>query len=266
MSGSLTLQNPPVPNPELNMVPGMAAPMPPATGAASTLGAVVTLGAVNIPDTSIAPVALQEPLTWTYDFDPATGIARASFPGEVIVAGNPLGGPVTGTGAVVLQTSPTINTPTITAPTVTGTIAGAPNLSGTATATNAPAGAVGEYVTANLTTAFGLTTGVAHDLTTISLTAGDWDVWGEVGLAASVGASPAQCWINTTSATAPAQGTTPAYAVIGLTSAIISFANMPLAPVRLSLAATTTVYLTTLASFASGTCNATGIIAARRVR
>lgn len=78
--------------------------------------------------------ALQEPARWTYDVDPATGNSRASYPGEVLIAGVPVGGPVTGTGAQVLQNGPTIVSPTITgtvaggasytSPTITGTVAG----------------------------------------------------------------------------------------------------------------------------------------------
>jgi hypothetical protein len=54
------------------------------------------------------PANIQEPATWTYDIDPATGASRASYPGEVVIAGNPVGGPTTGTGALVLQNSPAL--------------------------------------------------------------------------------------------------------------------------------------------------------------
>jgi hypothetical protein len=106
--GILVLQLPPIPPPESAMLPGMAAP-----ASHSVPHGVAALLAPNIPDTSIGPVALQEPPAWSYDFDPANGIARASFPGEVTVAGNPVGGPTTGSGAIVLQTSPALlGTPT----------------------------------------------------------------------------------------------------------------------------------------------------------
>jgi hypothetical protein len=41
-----------------------------------------------MPDTSIGPVALQEPATWSYDID-VTGVSRASYPG-LVLTGSPL--------------------------------------------------------------------------------------------------------------------------------------------------------------------------------
>lgn len=75
------LQNPPVPAPESNLIPGMAAPEP---GLAAQLAGSTTGGFPNIPDSS-GPglVALQEPGSWVYDFDPASGIGRATFNGNV---------------------------------------------------------------------------------------------------------------------------------------------------------------------------------------
>jgi hypothetical protein len=65
------------------------------------------------------PANIQEPATWTYDIDPANGSSRASYPGEVVVAGSPVGGPTTGTGAIVLANSPAL-TGNPTAPTPAG--------------------------------------------------------------------------------------------------------------------------------------------------
>jgi hypothetical protein len=69
--------------PESNLMPGMAAPRP---KAASQAG-IMALAAPSITDTSIAgPVALQSPVPWTYDIDPATGVSRATFAGETVGA------------------------------------------------------------------------------------------------------------------------------------------------------------------------------------
>lgn len=70
----------------------------------------------------------------------------------------------TGTGANVFGTSPTITTP---------------NIVGTVTNNNASAGSVGELLEGSVTTDTNTgATGVFFDATTITLTAGDWDVWG----------------------------------------------------------------------------------------
>lgn len=84
--GKLVLQLPPVGNPELATLPGMAATAPrtPPDGAVGISPAIM-------PDTSQAvPVALVQPARWTYDLDPANGVSRAAYTGEVFVAGNPI--------------------------------------------------------------------------------------------------------------------------------------------------------------------------------
>jgi hypothetical protein len=66
--------------PELNLVSGMAAPKP--LGSPQSLLSPAQLASIT--DTSLPlSVALQQVLPWTYDTDPATGLARATFPGEI---------------------------------------------------------------------------------------------------------------------------------------------------------------------------------------
>ena len=77
-----TLQLPRPGEPESALLPGMSAPAPRA--APEPFEAPTAL---SMPDTSIGPVALQEPATWSYDFDPATGSSRASYPGVTNIAG-----------------------------------------------------------------------------------------------------------------------------------------------------------------------------------
>lgn len=74
---TFVLQLPPIPPPESAMLPGMAAPTP-RDAPHGPLGPALQ----DMPDTSIGAVALQNPGSWTYDFDPATGVARAAFVGE----------------------------------------------------------------------------------------------------------------------------------------------------------------------------------------
>lgn len=79
--------------PESALLPGMAAPRPPAAQIRPVerfgLFGHVQLG--SMPDTSgPGPTALETPVTWAYDFDPASGNARAQFFGIVLLNGSPL--------------------------------------------------------------------------------------------------------------------------------------------------------------------------------
>lgn len=139
---------------------------------------------------------------------------------------------------------------------------------GTTTNNNASAGSVGEFVSSVVASgsAVALSNNVSKDITTISLTAGDWDVWGTTNFTASVGVTAFSGWINTTSITQPV---TPNGAVVVTTLSSGSFTSthgFPVGNARLSLSGTTTVYLSIAAAFASGTCSAFGFIGARRRR
>jgi hypothetical protein len=216
------------------------------------------------------PANIIEPATWTYDVDPATGNSRASYPGEVVAAGNPIGGPVTGTGLQVLQTGPTIIGPTITgtiagaptipSPTITGTVAGAPLMpvAGVVNGSNAAAGQVGEFITATTGSAVNLTTAVPAAAISIALTAGDWDIWGIVTFTgptmtaanAAVSNAPTSFGGNVSCQVAPAAGGVTVFAVC---------------QVRYSVAAPMTAYLIGVGTF-TGTCTLIGTIFARRAR
>ena len=103
----------------------------------------------------------------------------------------------TGTGSFVGATSPTIATPTftgtpaLTIPSVTfSTTTG---IVGTTTNNNAAAGSVGEFVSSIVlgAAAVSLTTNVSANITSlVSLSAGDWDIWGSGWL--TVGATTVQ--------------------------------------------------------------------------
>lgn len=70
---------PRVKEPESSLIPGMATPAP-----RSPKDAPPGVGALSMPDTSgPPPVAIQAPANWVYDFDPANGLSRATFNGEV---------------------------------------------------------------------------------------------------------------------------------------------------------------------------------------
>ena len=139
---------------------------------------------------------------------------------------------------------------------------------GTATNDSAAAGYIGEYVSASLAYAsrvIGVTSTAATNVTSISLTAGDWDVSGVVVQSlnvASVTVLSSGC--STTSNTFGALGN---YVQMNPNFMLTSFQNFQLTPTsRISLSATTTVYLIGSATFSAGTVDLFGEIHARRVR
>lgn len=140
----------------------------------------------------------------------------------------------------------------------TGTAA----IKGTGTNDSAAAGYVGEYISSQIlfASAVSLTTATTKNVTSISLTAGDWEVSGNVSVLASIAVQAVAVGISTTSATLPDFSV---YSSIGTT---VTSAGLTIVPQRISLSATTTVYLVALVSFASGTVTACGLIGARRLR
>src|SRR5438132_1360022 len=141
---------------------------------------------------------------------------------------------------------------------------------GTSTNDNATAGNPGEYVTATLATgsSITLTTNTAANVTSISLTAGDWDVTGAVDFifGATTSYTNLVGSISTTSATIGAQDSlfdfeTPA--AVPTAGADCTFA---VPTVRVSIASTTTVYLVAKGTFTVSSLKSYGTIRARRIR
>jgi hypothetical protein len=142
---------------------------------------------------------------------------------------------------------------------------------GTTTNNNASAGSVGETVTSNVlrASAVSLTTNTPSNVTSISLTAGDWDVSGQVILTpnASTTITQVSAWISTTSASLPSDSdpTKPWFFQSGSFTTGNGVA-MQVTRARLSLSATTTVFLSTQNTFGVSTMTGCGFIQARRVR
>jgi hypothetical protein len=143
------------------------------------------------------------------------------------------------------------------------------SLTGTTTNNNAAAGKVGEYIESIVlaASAVSLTTGTQTNITSISLTAGDWDVSGAVVFIPAGTTTVTQFIgaVNSVSATLPTSEQR--LFVINQTSATpgaqVGYSGSPR---RFSLAATTTIYLIALSSFGTSTMTAHGKIAARRIR
>lgn len=141
---------------------------------------------------------------------------------------------------------------------------------GTTTNNDANAGSVGEYVESTVASAnkIALTNVTPANVTSISLTAGDWDVWGNAYFdpAASTTFDVIISSISTTSATSPLRdtGNQSVLKVLDFGTGIPS--SLQPVPQRLSLSTTTTVYLVVVASFAVSTLHSFGTLRARRVR
>jgi hypothetical protein len=144
---------------------------------------------------------------------------------------------------------------------------------GTATNDDAAAGDIGEFTSSQVlfASAVALTSTVAANVTSISLTAGDWNVWASArftggntttvsvlsGSISSTSASQDNTGLGRVCEVAPAGGTPfnggiPVIFMVG--------------PTRFSLGSTTTVYLVSLSTFGTSTCSAYGEIMGRRVR
>ena len=150
------------------------------------------------------------------------------------------------------------------------TVAG---IKGTAAADSAQAGSIGEVITATVATgsSISLTSVTSANVTSISLTAGDWDVWGAVCF--TLGSTTTMGYlsggINTTSATLPLNNAGVWTCNGAGTNATIDVTVDPVGtimPVRINISATTTVYLVARAKFGTSTCKAYGTIYARRRR
>lgn len=138
---------------------------------------------------------------------------------------------------------------------------------GTNTNNSASGGYVGEVLTADVPTgsALSVTSNVAKDIVTLSLTAGDWDVQGQLSQNANTALGTTWSgWLNTSSASAPAAWeTSGAFSINGGASQIF---RMSTGVVQFLLSSTTTIYLTTSFGFSSGTCAIYGFLRARRMR
>jgi len=170
-----------------------------------------------------------------------------------------------------LQVSGSLNVPAGITVTGDSIIAGAltvtNGLVGTTAADNAPSGNVGQVVSSFITIAspVALTTATTANITSISLTAGDWDVSGLVSYSPSAATVTQKIGgINTTSATVPNDGSAVYSGAQLTTSSVLDSVTVPVK--RVNVSSTTTVYLVGNATFSAGSVAGFGYIYARRVR
>jgi hypothetical protein len=177
----------------------------------------------------------------------------------------------TGTGAPVLANTPTLITPVLGAATATSINFGASatnGIIGITGASSAASGVVGEVISSAVAdSTVSLSNATPANVTTISLTAGQWDVTGSVFFVPGGTQTTAIGSINTASATV-ASSTSPVigasvFQLTGLALANSSQITIPRCIINVNT--TTTVYLVARASF-SVSCTAGGTIIATRMR
>lgn len=146
-------------------------------------------------------------------------------------------------------------------------------LVGTTTSNNANAGSYGEYLSSTVTSggAVSLTSTTAANVTSLSLTPGDWEVYINASFVGGTLTTVLSgiAGISTTSATL--DFTTPGkYSVFPAANSTIfqssESLNVLVGPYRLSLSTTTTTYFVCRGDFSTSTMSCYGILSARRMR
>jgi hypothetical protein len=145
------------------------------------------------------------------------------------------------------------------------------NLEGTTTNDSATAGCIGEYIESVITSgsAVSLVSATAKNVTSISLTAGDWDVdcinyfiVGGTGTTTTDMRASLSLVTNTEDVT-PGRF---AHTLLPTLTSSGGTASTSIPPYRFSLTSTNSIFLVAQSTFATSTMTAYGIIRARRVR
>lgn len=144
-------------------------------------------------------------------------------------------------------------------------------IKGTTTNDSASAGQVGEYVSSSVNDVNITTTDTGQDITTISLTAGDWDVTGMIFFAQNGATWTEQLLYVATGEPGNSLTNSNNFNRMVMTNASSSTTpvriTLTVASVRVSIASTTTIQLKAKVKFSVGTPSANGAsITARRVR
>jgi hypothetical protein len=195
----------------------------------------------------------------SYLYDLGAGVVSITGTANQVIAS-------ASTGAITLSLPQSIAT---TSDVTFGSVAFSPNtkgIVGTPTNDSAGTGYVGEYVSSNIpvASAVSISTATSTNLTSISLTAGDWLVGGNVRIT-NTGQNLTRTfvWVSTTSATLPDNSNTNEFDG-NLTTFLTGGGVTP--AIRVSVSGTTTVYASGRCVFGAGTSSMSGNIWARRLR
>ena len=165
---------------------------------------------------------------------------------------------------LVFSTSPVLTTPTLGAATAT-TVVFSPTtggIIGTTTNDSTTAGNVGEVITSTVS-AVAISDVTLTNITSLSLTAGDWDVSGNISYVPAASTTIAQ--INGSISTTSATNSADLFQFVG--TFLTGYTSALAVPTRrISISGTTTVYLVGLCDYGVSTLTASGTIYARRRR
>lgn len=161
----------------------------------------------------------------------------------------------------ISSTLPAFTTSSITFNPTTGGIVG------TTTNNNAAAGKVGEFISSTVTSGapVSMTSPTAKTVTSISLTAGDWDVSAFVGTVLGAGTILSAIVVGISLADNTLGAETANQILYNpLTANNAPTLSAPLT--RMSLGSTTTIYMVSTCVFSVNTCSTFGLLSARRIR
>jgi len=137
--------------------------------------------------------------------------------------------------------------------------------SGVTDGSNAAAGQIGEFITVS-NTASPVTSGVWTSVAGLILTAGDWDVWGEMAFSPAAGALSSSVGAGQSTASNTAPNVNGGSISLGLTTSSMGVVTMAMPACRWNVTTSTTVWFVALVSFSGGTMSCSCVASARRVR
>jgi len=225
----------------------------------SALPAIVTPALTDIFPVVQSGVTYKETVTQLQALLGTVGVTTITGTANQVIASASVG-PVTLSLPQSIATTSNVTFGSLTfSPTTSGIV-------GTTTNNNASTGKVGEFISSQIAvgSAISLSTATATNLTSISLTAGDWNVWGNATFSNSGTASNFQVGISSTSATFPDPSFVAgmSFSTFAMTGAFQACAPQQ----RISLSGTTTIYIVVQANFNTGAVTACGGVYARRIR
>ena len=221
---------------------------------ANATGASSTPTDVSLPSCSTSASALRYTSATGFDCNTAIAAPAASLTGSTLPAG------ITASSLTSLGASPTINTPIINQPIIVGITNGS----------GAAAGVVGEFMSSSIASgsAVSLTTGVTANVTSLSLTAGDWNCSGNINFYPAGGTTPSAVagWISATSAAIPTRPNGGSFTERSVAMTIGGNESISVGQLAINISSTTTIYLEAYGGFSGSTMTAGGYIGCRRVR
>ena len=202
----------------------------------------------------------------------ASAVAVGGITGLGTGVATALAATLNGSGALAATTNPTFVTPVLGAASATSlAFSSTTGLIGTTTNNSAATGSVGEFVSSVIAAGspVSLSTGTAKDMTSLSLTAGDWDVWGNITFTSggATNVTYVVSWLSLTSATLPDASlfNINNYGASGLVTGSVGLGCIT-PSIRVSVGTTTTIYISGQSGFSVNTMAMCGGIYARRVR